>query len=103
MASNTVERNEISRHEILVYQTLARGEWISSREIAEQSGVAHRTARAHALKLVRLGLVEQVEVFPGHRYRLSEHAAQRNRGYSDRITRAAAVLGMTELQGGEAS
>jgi hypothetical protein len=46
------------------------------------------------LKLVRLGIVDQAEVFPAHRYRLSTHAAKRNRGYADRITRAAEVLGI---------
>jgi DNA-binding IclR family transcriptional regulator len=89
-----MEKNEISSHEVLVYRELAKGEWITSKAIAEAAGVAPRTARAHALKLVRLGIVDQAEVFPAHRYRLSTHAAKRNRGYADRITRAAEVLGI---------
>lgn len=91
-----MERSEISRHEILVYQALAAGKWLSSREIVDATGVAPRTARAHALKLVRLGIADQAEVFPGHRYRVSEHAAARNRAYRDRLNRAAEALGMKQ-------
>ncbi|MGL5912021.1 MAG: hypothetical protein ACRCZP_18600 [Phycicoccus sp.] len=91
-----MEKSEVSRHEIAVYQAIARGgdKWISSAEIASRADVAPRTARAHALKLVQLGVVDQAEVFPGHRYRLSEFAGKRNRGYVDRITRAAQALGI---------
>jgi len=89
-----MESNEISSHEIRVYRLLAEGNWVTSRQIAEMTGVAPRTARAHALKLVHLGIADQAEVFPGHRYRISAHAAQRNRGYHDRIQRAAEALGI---------
>ncbi len=89
-----MERNEISRHEVLVYRVLAEGGWVTTREIAETTGVAPRTARAHALKLVRLGIADQAEVFPGHRYRISEHASKRNRAYHDRIQRAGEALGI---------
>lgn len=90
-----MERNEISRHEVLVFRALSVDKWLSSKDVAEASGVAARTARAHLLKLVRLGLIDQAEVFPGHRYRLSGHAMQRNRGYTDRLARAAEVLGIS--------
>lgn len=89
-----VERNEVSRHEVLVFRSLAIDRWVTSRQVAETSGVAPRTARAHLLKLVRLGVVDQAEVFPAHRYRLSEFAAKRNRGYTDRLDRAAEALEM---------
>ena len=91
-----MEKNEVSRHEVAVYRTLAenRDDWMTSAEIASASGVAPRTARAHALKLVRLGLLDQAEVFPAHRYRLSEYASKRNRGYADRIARAADAFGI---------
>jgi len=91
-----MERSEISRHEIAVFETLLKADgWITNREIAEQAGVAPRTARAHSLKLVQLGIADQAEVFPAHRYRISEFAAQRNRGYTDRLARAAEALGMS--------
>lgn len=91
-----MERNEVSRHEIAVYKVLrdAGQTWVTSGDIAERAQVAPRTARAHALKLVKLGLVDQAEVFPAHRYRLSEYADKRNRGYVDRLSRAAEALGV---------
>lgn len=88
-----MERNEVSKHELLVVQALCEHQdWISAKEVAERTGVAPRTARAHALKLVKLGIVEQAEVFPGHRYRISGFASKRNRGYVDRLKKAAEVL-----------
>jgi predicted DNA-binding transcriptional regulator len=92
-----MERNEISTHEVAVYRFLQEhaDKWVTSREIGEGARVAARTARAHALKLVQLGLLEQAEVFPGHRYQLSSHANQRNRGYVDRLEKAAAVFGLS--------
>jgi DNA-binding IclR family transcriptional regulator len=96
-----MDRSEVSRHEVDVYRTLmaAGSTWLSSKEIANRAAVAPRTARAHALKLVRLGVAEQAEVFPGHRYRISEFADQRSRGYADRLRRAADVLGVTLTKG----
>ena len=95
-----MEKSEVSRHEVTVYRALAEhvGAWMTSAEIASASEVAPRTARAHALKLVKLGLLDQAEVFPAHRYRLSDYASKRNRGYADRIARAADVFGI-ELPG----
>jgi predicted ArsR family transcriptional regulator len=83
-----------SRHEVLVYRVLAKREWITSREIAERTGVAPRTARAHLRKLALLGVVDFVEAFDGYRYRMTEDTANRNREYSDRIARDAEVLGL---------
>jgi predicted ArsR family transcriptional regulator len=92
-----MEKNEVSLHEVLVYQVLAEGKWVTNREIADRTGVAPRTARQHTLKLVKLGIADQAEVFPAHRYRLSDHAGQRNRGYADRIKRAAEIFGDAKL------
>lgn len=90
-----MEKNEVSRQEISVYKCLADADgWLTSKEIAERANVAARTARAHALKLVKLGVADQAEVFPGHRYRISEFANKRNRSYVDRLSRAAEVLGV---------
>jgi predicted ArsR family transcriptional regulator len=88
-----MERNEVSSHEILVFRTLS-AQWITSKEVAERTGVAARTARAHLLKLVKLGIADQAEVFPAHRYRLCAHASQRNRGYAQRLEHAADALGI---------
>lgn len=89
------ERNEVSMHEVKVYRALEQAPaWVTSREIATVASIAPRTARSHALKLVRLGLVDVAEVFPGHMYRLSAKASKRNAGYLDRLKRAAEVFGL---------
>lgn len=90
-----MERSEVSRHEVAVFRAMLQASgWVSSKDIASAAQVAPRTARSHALKLVRLGVADQADVFPGHRYRLSDHAGQRNRGYVDRLRRAAEALGV---------
>lgn len=90
-----MERNEVSAHEIAVFKALLSAEgWLTSSDIARLADVAPRTARAHALKLVRLGVADQAEVFPGHRYRISGFAPKRNRSYVDRLACAADALGV---------
>lgn len=91
------ERNEVSLHEVRVFKVLqsAGSVWLSNRDIADRvEGVMPRTVRAHTLKLVKLGLVDQAEVFPAHRYRLAATAAKRNRAYMQRIEAAASVFGL---------
>ncbi len=92
-----MERNEVSLHEVRVYLAL-KGQpqrWLTNREItALLPGVAPRTVRAHTLKLVQLGLIDQAEVFPAHRYRWSEKAAKRNSSYSLRLEQACSVFGL---------
>ena len=89
-----VERSEISRHEVAVFQALAAvaPKWLPSQTVAERAGVAPRTARAHALRLVRLGVLEQTAVFPGHRYRVADNADDRNPDYMARLRRTADIL-----------
>lgn len=90
-----MERNEISVHEVRVYVALkAAGGWLTNTEIAEAAKVAARTARAHTLKLVRLGVLDLAEVFPAHRYRLAELAKKRNTAYVQRLESARAVFGL---------
>ena len=45
-----------------------------------------------AVRFVRAGLVDQAEVFPGHRYRFSGMAEKRNRTLLERLARAEEVL-----------
>jgi predicted ArsR family transcriptional regulator len=91
-----METNEVSLHQVKVYLAVkASGKaWITAKEIAERADVAQRTARAHALKLVNLGIFDQAEVFPAHRYRLAEMADKRNKGYALRIEQAMSVFGI---------
>lgn len=90
-----MESNEISLHQVKVFQAVrSSSQWITSKEVANLSGVADRTARSHLLKLVKLGLIDQAEVFPAHRYRVSDFAGKRNLAYLQRIEKAAEVFGL---------
>lgn len=90
-----MERNEISEHEVRIYLTLKNsGTWMTNAEIADTANVAPRTARAHTLKLVKLGILDLAEVFPAHRYRIASTASKRNAGYHHRLENAQAVFGL---------
>lgn len=90
-----MERNEISLHEVKAFLALrSASDWITSKDIAERAGIAPRTARLHALRLVRLGIVDQAEVFPAHRYRLASNARNRNVNYLQRLEQACEVFGL---------
>lgn len=89
-----MERNEISVHEARIFTALSKGKdlWLTSKELAMQAHVAWRTARAHALRLVQLGILDVAEVFPAHKYRLSGKAEKRNAAYMIRLTKAVHVF-----------
>lgn len=91
-----MEKNEVSIHEVKVFSAFSscNGAWKTAAEVAQDAGVATRTARAHCLKLVRLGILDQAEVFPAHRYRLSAKAAKRNVAYHQRIQTAIEVFSL---------
>jgi DNA-binding IclR family transcriptional regulator len=91
-----MERDEVSLHEVAIYKALcsANDAWLTSAELAIRAKVAPRTARAHALKLTRLGVVDRAPVFPGHRYRIAEHTAERGSDYVARLRHTASVLGI---------
>lgn len=89
-----MERNEISIHEVRVFQFLKGGgdKWVTAKDVAAAASVASRTARAHLLKFVKLGIADQAEVFPAHRYRMAEKASKRNAGYMLRLESACEVF-----------
>jgi len=90
----SMKANGISEHLCRVYVFVReRGDWTTAHEIAKSARVAPRTARAHALRLVKAGIFDLVAVFPGHHYRVASNAAQRNRGFMQRLEHAAAVFG----------
>lgn len=92
-----LERNEVSIHEVRLYLALRRAgpTWRTSRELAAEARVADRTARLHLLRFVHLGVADQAEVFPAHRYRIAEFAPKRNAGYMLRLDRAVEAFGET--------
>ena len=67
-----MESNEISIHEVRIWLALECGKWMSNSELAKAAHVAERTATHHTRRLTSLGLLDLAEVFPGHRYRLSD-------------------------------
>ncbi len=89
-----MERNEISLHEVNIYKTFlgAPKKWFTNQEVAALAGVAGRTARMHTKRLASIGVLDQAELFPGHRYRFSEKAAKRDAGYLNRLNRAIEIF-----------
>ena len=91
-----IETNEISIQQARAFRFLqqAKGKWITARELAKGADVAERSARMYAKRFVDLGIADQAELFPGHRYRLSTVATKRNVGYMKRIEAACEVFGI---------
>jgi len=87
------QREEVSEHLARIYRCLLDADdWLTAKEIAKGARVAPRTARAHALKLVGLGVCDQAEVFPGHRYRIAATAEKRNKAFITRLREAVDVF-----------
>lgn len=90
------EGSEVSIHLLRVFQAVRDADgWVTSQGVADAANVKPRTARSHLIRLVRLGIVDQAEVFPGHRYRMSSLAEKRNKAFMQRMAKAAEVFGET--------
>lgn len=88
-----MERAEISEHEVRIFQFVRTAQrWVTNKEIASGAHVSRRTASGHTLHLVKLGIFDQAEVFPGHRFRLSIQAEKRNKAYLLRLLQAEEVF-----------
>jgi hypothetical protein len=88
--------NAISLDEVLVYRALLQNgrRWVTDRQLAQRiEGVTARSIRAHCLKFVKLGLVEQPAILPARRYRLSQNAS-RDHPYVRRLEQAAEAFGL---------
>lgn len=80
------EHAEVSTHMIAAWSVLRQAtEPLTNREIAQQAGIAARTARAHTRYFRQLGLLDVIEVFPRHLYRLADQAERRQIGYYQRL------------------
>lgn len=90
-----MEKNEISLHEIKVYRSLKEaGKWMTNKDIHAATKIPLRTVCFKTKKFVDLNICDLAEVFPGHRYRLSEMAEKRNSSYIKRLETAAEVFGV---------
>lgn len=86
----TNERSEVSLHEVKIFRKMKAepARWFTHKELAKDCGFSERTVRAHTLRFVKLGILDQAELFPAHRYRLSEKATRRNVAYVQRLEQA---------------
>jgi hypothetical protein len=90
-----METNEVSLHRLKVYLFVKQArEWLTNEDIAKGAGVAPRTARQHTRGLVGLGILDQAEVFPAHRFKISAKADTRNKAYMLRLERASEVFNL---------
>jgi len=91
-----MEQNEISVHQVRIASCLRdSGIWMTNADIAKAANVSKRTARLHTHRLTQLGLLDQADVYPGHRFRWSNKADKRNTAYLQRLERAFEAFNMT--------
>ena len=81
----------IQQVRIFRYIQQAQG-WVTARDIAKGADVAERTARSHAFRLVRMGILDEARVFPGHRYRLADKTDQQNSDYLQQLEETCKVF-----------
>ena len=67
--------------------------WVTNKDIAQGTGVSVRRVSFHTNNLVQLGILDQAEVSPGHRFTLSPKADKRNIGYVRRLQQAGEIFG----------
>jgi len=93
-----MEPVQISMHQVRVFRFVRdRGKWVSSTDIAEGAEVSPRTARHLARTLVGLGIFDQIEMYPGHRYRFSDQADTVNEAYMIRLRDAEEAFEMAPI------
>lgn len=89
-----METSEISEHQLRIFLFVQSASgWVTSKQVAEGANVAPSTARQHLKRFVLQGIFDVSEIFPGHRYRLSELADKRNSAYMLRLEKAKNALG----------
>ena len=73
------EKSEISPQMIRAWLVLQNSStWLTNNEIAEQAQISARTARMYTKYLFDLMLVDKLETFPGHKFKLCDNADKRN-------------------------
>jgi predicted transcriptional regulator len=88
-----VEQSEVSINQVKLYHHLkTTGAWMTNKALAAALGISLRNASLHTQRLVSLGILDQAEVFPGHRYRYSAQAKKRNLAYVQRLQEAAEIF-----------
>lgn len=91
-----METNEISLHQLRIFEFVRdAARWVSLKEIVAGTASARKTADVHCRRFVNLGVFDRAEVWPGHRYRLSEMAEKRNAAIIERLRKAREAFGET--------
>lgn len=89
-----METNEISLHQFKVYDFLRRSKsWVTMKDAVQATGVARETVGVHLRRFVSMGIADQAEVWPGHRFRLSGMADKRNKSIIERFEAAREIFG----------
>jgi hypothetical protein len=84
----------ISPHEVrllLVFRQRA-GDWLTNNAVAKAAEISPRTARAHTDRLVRLGVLEEQQVYPGPVFRLAGEPGEEAQGYLQRAEKAREIF-----------
>lgn len=89
---NGHETSEVSVHLARIFLAIRCGKWMTAKEVATIAVVDGATARGHLRRLVKQGLLDQAEVFPGHRYRMSSVAEKRNLAFVRRLEQAVEIF-----------
>lgn len=90
-----MESAEISLHQLKIFDFVAGAtKWVTMKEIVDGTGSKRETVGLHCRRFVKLGLFDQAEVWPGHRFRLSELAEKRNKSMIERLATARSVFGL---------
>lgn len=89
-----MESNEISLHQAKIFSFMQAHKltWHTVKDVQAATAVSPRATHNNLLRLVKLGLLDQAELYPGHRYRFSEKAAQRNLAYLQRLETACSIF-----------
>lgn len=94
-----MEKNEISEQEVRIFCVFRNhsDQWLTNKQISELSdSIPGRTVRLHVKRFVDLGLVDQAELFPSHRYKWSSKAEKRNKSYFLRLKNAVDIFGISK-------
>lgn len=73
------EKSEISPQMITAWIVLCESPtWLTNNEIAEKAKISQRTARMYTKYLFDLMLLEKLEAYPGHKFKICDNADRRN-------------------------
>jgi hypothetical protein len=88
-----METNEISLHQVRIFEFVRNADgWVSMKDVVTGTGSKRETVGVHLRRFVKLGLIDQAEVWPGHRFRVSALAEKRNKAMLERLDRAREIF-----------